>query len=709
MLPFFKKKFMPLLALTMASVFLSFKYAGDEDNKGTAKRELVLQTVMKGIREGHFAPRPVDDTFSLHIYGNMFEKLDHEKKFFTAAEVAQLAPYQFRIDDEINNNTLEFADRFSELYLKSIDRAEGYYKNILQQPFTFDQQEVLQLNGDKLSYAADEQVLKERWRQLLKYQVLARYVELKDRQAKDSSKNKIVKTNTQLEADARASVLKIQNRYFKALHKIDGNQLFTVYMNSITETEDPHTNYLPPKEKRLFDERISGSFFGIGAMLKEEDGKIKISSVITGSPCWKQGELKAGDEIRKVGQGAQEPVDIQGYETEDVIALIRGNKGTEVRLTVKKMDGSVKVIPIIRGEVLNEEIFAKSAIVNGTNGQIGYIYLPEFYADFNHISGRRCAADVAAEVQKLKNAGVKGIILDLRYNSGGSLADVVDMAGLFIGRGPVVQVKTADAPAVKLGGTAKDPLYDGPLAIMVNEGSASASEILAAAMQDYKRAVIVGTTTFGKGTVQHVISLDDSSEPVARMHAQGNGEALIGSLKITIQKFYRVNGGSTQLKGVTPDIYLPDPYAMQDKGERNQESALQWDQISPADYHMVENPVNVDRLAMLSSRRVAAVPAFKMIDSYAAKWNQHRDSDTVSLTETGYRKDLEESNAAARKLEEIKKKIPQLNITNLKEDMDRINANSASVAKNNDWLKALKTDAYLSETVKIINDLARQS
>jgi carboxyl-terminal processing protease len=294
----------------------------------------------------------------------------------------------------------------------------------------------------------------------------------------------VLKTDVALEAEARASVAKNQEALFRRWRKFDDNERFSLFINTIANSEDPHTDYFAPKTKEAFDVAMSGSFVGIGASLKDEEGKIKVAAIIPGTASWRQGELKAGDEITKVAQGAGEAVDIQGFDIDDVVSKIRGKKGTEVRLTVKKVDGSVKVIAIVRDEVKIEETFAKSAIFKSPGGPVGYIYLPEFYADFKNMNGRRCADDVAQEVQKLKGAGVTGIILDLRNNGGGSLSDVVDMAGLFVNEGPIVQVKSADAPATKLSDGQKGTLYDGPLAIMINGGSASASEIMAAAMQD---------------------------------------------------------------------------------------------------------------------------------------------------------------------------------------------------------------------------------
>lgn len=728
MLQFMKNKILiPLLIGGALAAFFSFKYIGGDDNSGGAeeRRKLVLQTVIKTINEGHYSPRAIDDSFSSHVYHKIMDDLDYEKKFFTQAEMNDLQKYEFQIDDQINNNSLEFFDKLNTLFVKNIDRAEGYYKEILNTPFTFTDKQEIQLSGDKLQYAADANALKERWKQYLKYRVLVKYVDLKDAQkkAKEDKKNDTmkVKTDAELEADARASVRQNQERYFKRLRKIDENQRFSIFMDGVTHSEDPHTDYFPPKEKQDFDVQMSGTFFGIGAQLKPEDGKVKVAAIISGSPSWKQGELKAGDEIQKVGQGAQEPVDVQGYDLDEVVALIRGKKGTEVRLTVKRLDGSVKVIPIIRGEVQIEETFAKSALINNPGGPIGYIYLPEFYSDFQRVNGRRCAEDVANEIQKLKAANVKGIILDLRYNGGGSLSDVVDMAGLFIDKGPIVQVKSNDAAPMKLQDNDKGALYSGPLAIMVNEGSASASEIMAAAMQDYKRAVIVGTPTYGKGTVQKVISLDEMLDPLTRMRLQagnmasgGNSTAQgglgqLGALKITVQKFYRVNGGSTQLKGVTPDVQLPDPYAEIDMGERRDKSALPWDEIAPADYQISPNPVNGAPLAALSATRVKNNPIFGLIQANAEKLKKQQDDNTYFLDEADYRKELDEANTTSKKLEELQKKGTSLTITNLQEDLKRINADSVTTSKNNDWIKNLKKDIYLSETVNIINDLSKQS
>lgn len=719
MLRFMKNKILiPILVLGALATFFSFKYSAADTADADKKKKIVMAAVMKAVREEHFSPREVDDSLSYRVFHKILGNLDYNKNFFTAEDISKLRQYEYQIDDQINANSIEFFEKLNEIFSKRITDAEGFYKEILQQPFTFNGNDSIQLNGEEINYAANDAELKARWNQYLKYRVLSKYVDLKkDREKaktnKDGDKKLAAKTDATLEKEARESVLKNQDSYFKRLKKINDDERFAIYMNSITNAQDPHTDYFPPKDKQRFDDAMSGSFSGIGAQLKEEEGKVKIAAIITGAPAWKQGELKAGDEIMKVGQGKAEPVDVQGYEIDDVVSLIRGKKGSEVRLTIKKVDGAVKVIPIIRGDVLLEETFAKSAIIKSANGPIGYIYLPEFYADFNHMNGRRSAADVALEVQKLKNSGVAGIIIDLRNNGGGSLSDVVDMAGLFIPSGPIVQVKSSGVAAEKL----KDRdngavLYDGPLAILVNQNSASASEILAAAMQDYKRAVVVGAPTFGKGTVQRLKTLDDmvGRNPFS-MAERGDGQMTsdgIGAVKLTVQKFYRINGGSTQLKGVVPDVVLPDPYSQIEMGERRDKAALKWDEITPADYKPVPYPVNAAELNALSSKRISSNPTFNLIKESAARIKQKEQDNVYSLNEAAYSKQLEDANVMSKKMEELEKKSTLLTVVNVKDDLENINRDSSTINKNNEWLKNLAKDIYVSETVNIVNDMMKQ-
>lgn len=703
MLEFMKNKILiPVLITGALAAFFSFRYSGAFDNQNNERKNVVMETVRTAIEQGHFQPRPLDDSFSAIVFKKTFNILDYRKNFFIQKDIDALSTYEYAIDDEIKNGSVAFFDAVNAIFSKRIDSAEVYYKSILKTPFDFTTNDSAKFDGDDLSYATNEAALKQRWTDYMKYLTLSKYEDLKKAQEANKKKDAKKKTLSELEVEARQSVQKNQDLFFKRLRKLDNDERFAIYVNAITNSEDPHTDYLPPDDKARFDESMSGSFFGIGAQLQEDEGNIKIVAIIAGSPCWKQGELKVNDVITKVAQGNAEPTEVAGRDLDEVVKLIRGPKGTVVKLTVKKVDGSTRVIPIIRGEVLREEVFAKSAIIEDKTDKIGYIYLPEFYADFNKVNGRRCAEDVAKEIEKLKNARVSGIILDLRNNGGGSLQDVVDMSGLFIDEGPIVQVKTNAGAPEKLYDRSKGTLYDGPLAIIINQGSASASEILAAAMQDYKRAVVVGSTSFGKGTVQRIISLDDIARYLGLKTPDNKG---IGSIKITVQKFYRINGGSTQLKGVTPDIILPDPYQDIDMGERRDKASLKWDEIPAVAFQTVANPVPVAQLKALSQARVSNNSTFNLIKSNAQLLKDKEKNRYYSLNEVKYKKEMDEAAALSKKMEELEKKAVSLSVVNPKEDLASINMDSTTIARNVEWLKNVKKDIYISETVSIIKDM----
>lgn len=712
-LSFMKNKVLiPLLIVGALATFFSFKYIGGDDGGDNGsltpeRKSLIQNTLMRAIQDGHYSPRPLNDSFSYAVFHRLIDQLDYDRKFFTQKEMTELKQYEFDIDDELSRGETTFYDKLNGIFTASIDRADSFQKQALRTPFDFSKNDSITIGGDNTIWPADEEALKIRWRKYMKYRTLVRFEDLRqqrEKKLKDSAKA-IVKNDAQLEQEARESMGKSQDAFFRRLRKFDANERYSMYLNAIANSEDPHTDYFAPKTKEAFDVAMSGTFFGIGAQLKpEDDGRVKIVAIIPGSASWRQGELKAGDEILKVAQGAGEPWDVMGFDLDEVVSKIRGKKGTEVRLTVKKVDGSIKVIPIIRDAVELEETFAKSAIFDSPDGPVGYIYLPEFYADFQHFNGRRCADDVAKEVEKLKEAHVKGIILDLRNNGGGSLSDVVDMAGLFVDQGPVVQVKSAGQPPTVLKDANRGALYDGPLAIMVNTGSASASEIMAAAMQDYGRAVIIGSTTFGKGTVQKVIDLSEYMDPITRMRLAN--EPPIGSVKLTVQKFYRINGGSTQLRGVTPDIKLPDMYSDLTDGERKDKSALKWDNIPPAQYAPL-HILNLAKLQTESTKRLASSKVFQLIQSNSAKLQARQNDNTYPLNETAYRKELDEAAAFSKQFDGLEKNAPAVVVNNLKVDLPHIEIDSVSIAKNKNWLKGLKKDIYISEAVHIINDMDR--
>lgn len=667
------------------------------------KDEAIDQILMQSLNNLHYSPLALNDDFSEKMFKLYLQRLDYNKKFLLQSDVDELKKMNHSIDDDIKNGKFTFFDKSYDIITKRVEEAQAYYKDILAKPFDFSKDEDLQLDEEKLEFAKNQDALKEAWRKSLKYQTLAKVAEMMDAQdkAKEKSDTVKIKSKEELEAEARKKVLKSNDDYFKRIREFDRNDRLAVYFNSLTGIYDPHTEFFPPKDKANFDISMSGQLEGIGAQLQEKDGYTKVSSIVPGSASWKQGQLKAGDVILKVGQGSAEPVDITDMRLDDVVQLVRGKKGTEVRLTVKKPDASIVVIPLIRDIVVLEESYAQSVILKGKKN-VGYIKLPSFYADFNGNGGRSCSKDVRAELEKLKAEKVDGVILDLRYNGGGSLQDVVEMAGLFIDKGPIVQVKQKQGAAQVLEDTDPGIVYNGPLIVMVNSNSASASEIMAAAIQDYKRGVIVGTSpsSFGKGTVQRFYDLDNY------LPAQYNSIKPLGQVKITTQKFYRVNGGATQLKGVIPDIVLPDPYYLLDQGEKEQDYPMAWDEIAPAKYVAWNPAYSVAQLKTNSEARVKANPSFEVLSDAAKRLKKQKDNTIVSLNFDKYVAEQKKYKDEAKAMDALDKEIPGVDVVSLKADIAAADpSDTVHVSKTKELFKAIKKDVYLNESVSIMDEM----
>lgn len=696
------KFIIPSVLIAGAAGVLAFETMKNND-RPSDRDQFIVRIVQQVLESLHYDPKELNDDYSKEVFEKYLNDLDGEKKVFLQSDIDYLKQYETRIDDEIlGKEPLDFMRQTDSIFDLRLDETEKLYPVILDHPFQFTLNDSFQLDRNKVDYPADTAERKAVWHAMLKYRTLDKLTELQEEQEKAVDTASIKKQSLEaLEQTAREKVKKIYNLYFDRLrsHLTDEDR-FSLFMNAIAETMDPHTEYFAPLDKRYFDEQMSGTFFGIGALLRQDDNFVKIESIVTGGPAWKQGELKPGDVILKVGQGDEEPLDLTGFTTEDAVKIIRGGKGTVVKLTVKHVDGTTQTVAITRGEVKIEDTFARSYLINHDNHKIGYIVLPEFYFNKTGMTGPGSSAyDMAQEIKKLKAVGVEGIILDLRYNGGGSLGDAIDIAGLFIPDGPVVQVRSRDGEVNVLKDHHADVAYDGPLAIMVNEYSASASEILAAAMQDYHRAVIIGSpATFGKGTVQRMFDLDDLLKKDLQ---QKLGK--LGSLKLTIQKFYRINGGSTQLRGVASDIVLKDPYY--DVAERTDKDALAWDQIKKADYALWKDPVNVSYLKHANDVRMDSNKAFKMINANMEVLKRINENKVVPLNLEQYKAMQERNNKELKRIDEVKDLFTPLNIQNLRVDVANIHSDSIRSGRNRDLLQAYRTDPYLQEATEVMKDM----
>jgi carboxyl-terminal processing protease len=693
-----------VIAMVIAGVFLAFNTMGTSNTPPPTKYEKILQMVGEYLRQGHFSPKDINDEFSKKVYNLYFEDLDPDKNIFLQQDLASLNQFSTKIDDEIKGAPVQFFLEAGKLFNKRVEEAAGIYKEVLSKPFDFNVNEAVVTDPKKINFPASEAERKEMWRKRLKYLVLQRYTDLLD--ARESNKGKegfTVKTDQALEEEARNKVKASMDRTFERYRtKFDDDEKFSVFVNTITSMMDLHTEYMLPLDKRYFDETLSGSFDGIGAQLGSDEGNIKIVAIIPGGPAQKSNQMEIGDVIVRIGQGSDTPVEVAGFDVTDAVKLIRGKKGTEVRLTLRKKDGTLKTVSLIRDKIVQDESYVRSAIINQGSSKIGYIFLPEFYANFNDPTDpHRSAVDVENEVRKLKAEKVDGIVIDLRNNGGGSLNDVVQMAGLFIDHGPIVQVKSRGRQPEVLKDNDDGVLYDGPLAVMVNELSASASEIFAAAMQDYGRAVIIGSTsTYGKGSVQRSIGLDPDN------FLSSNSD--LGSLKLTLQKFYRISGGSTQLKGVVPDIVIPDFYEYLKIREKDNWNALPYDEINKANYTMWQPGFNYQTVENLAKARVASDSVFQLIKQETDILAKQDDKE-YPLEISQFRKEQRITRDAVKKIENLIKLDKALQVSFLPQDQDRyVSADKDKTERYKQWLNNLSKDLYVDEAVKVINDMVTQ-
>lgn len=705
-----------LLVLLLAFASCSFTTKKFQDPN---KDKLLIQLITYVLEEGHFSPQEINDGFSEEVFTDYLEQLDPFKRYFYASDIKEFEAYKDQIDDQIKAYDLSFFNLTHERLLKRISESKNLYKEVLSEPFDFTVAEDFSTDYEKLEYVNSKKQMKERWRQQLKFSTIANYDDLLSDQEFAKSNDitledmsaaafeKLQKANTEilkkspkdLEVEARDATKRSLDELYDFIDDRQRKDWFAVYINAIVEEFDPHTFYFAPEDKDRFDVAMSGNFEGIGARLQKKMDATIVNEIISGGPAWRQNELEVGDQIMKVRQeDEEEGINIVGMRLDDAIKFIKGPKGTNVTLTLKKVDGTIEDITIKRDIVELEETYAKSSTVIKDDKKYGVINLPKFYVDFEDYNKRNAASDIKLELERLKAEGVEGIVLDLRNNGGGSLQTVVDMGGLFIEEGPIVQVKTAGEPKEILNDRDKSIVWDGPLVILVNELSASASEILAAAMQDYKRAIVIGSKqTYGKGTVQNVLDLN-------RMVRQ-NSEGDMGALKFTTQKFYRINGGSTQLEGVKSDVVVPDRYSYIDIGEKDQENPLAWDKIQAAEYKVWGSYYDYDTTIAKSKERMANNEQLKLIDDNAQWVKRIRDREMYSLNYADYKKTLDINQEESKRFEKLSDYTTNLTFESLPYEMTMMSKDSILKEKRVRWHASLSKDVYIEEALNVLNDL----
>lgn len=721
-------------------------HSSDKGSQTTAQQnqeKMVGNIVKNALEQYHFKNLKIDKDLSVKAFDQYLKRIDFGKQFLTAPEVAKLKKYENKMHEQMVNGDHKLIEESMTLVNNRLKNLDKLREDIFKKQFNFNTEETLETDPDKRAYLKNDKELNEHWRKVFKQATINRYLSLKDietkrlealakeaAEAKEEGKSKEEKvltanekaqaaakkeekplTDAELIAQAHEKSSEQYKKLFERLQDDGRDEYLEKFFNAIANIFDPHTTYLPPQKKEDFDIDISGSLEGIGAVLQEDGDFIKVVTIVPGGAAWRQKELEVDDVILGVSENDGESVDLVGMKVNDAVRYIRGKKGTIVKLSIRKVDGSRKIIPIERDVVQIGATYAKSSVIqhNKLPWKVGYIHVPKFYRDFEN-NARNCTEDVKTELKRLKKEKVDAVVLDLRNNGGGALEDARTMSGLFIKGGPIVQIQDGNGRQDILRDNDKVVEYDGPLIVMVNRFSASASEILAGALQDYGRAIIVGgEQTHGKGTVQAVLNLNQG--PLASLF--GNQ---MGALKVTIQKFYRVNGASTQYKGVVPDIILPDPMGFVENREQDLEYSIGWDEIAPLKYEpWTDFSYDLDLLRSRSQQRVGQDSRMQKVKSYVNYLTERRKDTVVALNVDKLKKQDEENEKRNKelKLDDMNMDIQVSNYEASIKAHETINKNDEAKwaedfkKRNEEWLETIRKDAALEETLYILDDVLK--
>lgn len=699
--------------LVLLSVFLLFF-----NTSITIKNDekIIFKKVRNMLMHMHVSLKRIDDNFSKEVFIKYLEELDPYKRYFKQSDFNDFKKYENKIDDYFMTGNFDFYILTLQRYFKRVDESEKIIYHILNNPISLDIDEYLILDEKLRRYADNDKIYYNEWKKFVKNYILMEMQALSERK-----KNKNYNLNLKLDnLNARHNFIKLYQKcnnlsfnrlknaaiivvketmkdYFRKIKARKKNDYFSIYLNAIAETFDPHTMYFSPKDAGDFHSNISGKIIGIGAKLQDIQGYPVVSEIIIGGPVSKSKDIEVGDKILKVGEDVKKLNNVVGLLLEDTIEFIRGKEESQVFLLIQKKDGRTKLVSLIREKIELDNHFIKSVILkNDKNEKFGVIYLPEFYTDLeNPNNGRHCFEDFQKEVLALKKENIKGLVVDLRGNGGGSLSEVVKIVGLFIPTGPILKVSSSNGYEQIYQDRDVSVLYDGSLVVIVDEFSASASEIFAAAIQDYKRGIILGSyKTFGKGTVQSVLPLDEF----------GIYSDVYGFIKITVQKFYRINGSSTQIKGVIPDIVLTSPYQYLNILESNQKHALPWDSISSLHYIPWHNKINYDFIKYNSQKRIKNHPfLIKMREK--AKW-LHFISEDKKIT-LHYKKFKQKFNIRKKISEKYDRDLQYKNgliIITPKHELLKIKKNIVLKYSREKWYNSLLQDFYINESISVLSD-----
>lgn len=704
-----------LISGVMGALFLTISGFITEKSfaQGLTKEKVAAQIMLSRLDDWHYRPQDLNDDLSKRIFKLFLERLDYRKEFFLKSDIENFQKYSDKFDDELKIASEALVDEMYQVLDERIAQVRTFYPELLQKEFKFSEETIMELDPEKREFKNNLDDLKSYWEQNIRLQISSEYLDLLEKKAREGKDDKEADEepypdyfwDSNLEKEAREVVERRLKRAFDRMLEQRREDRMAVFLSCVANSFDPHTEFFPPQSKEDFDIGLTGTLEGIGAVLQEDDGYIRVKEIVPGGAAWRQKELGEEDLILEVAQGEEEPVSVVEMRVRDAVKLIRGKKGTEVRLTVKKPNGETKVIPIIREVVVMEESYAKAAVIENQelNKRFGYIYLPTFYHDPAE-GGRDSAQDIKNALIQLKEKQVDGVILDLRNNGGGLLDDAVKMAGLFFKEGPVVQVRDRVEQGKVLEDTDPEETFDGDLLVMINVRSASASEIVAAALQDYGRAIVVGSkSSFGKGTVQMFLDLD------RYLRFRFQNLRPLGALKLTIQTFYRINGDSTQYRGVESDIVLPDIYTAMEIGERELEYSLPFNEVAPVSYEKWDK-INYDLelLRSNSAKRVESSEAFSKIIQEAELLKTRKEDTLKSIRLEDLYADRKRVHEQSRELDEVRGEQEHIVVNAL----PSLESNKESLPERleqlNEWSENVNKDIYIEEAMKILSDMISQ-